>query len=139
MSKNNWLLLVALLGLSVVYVHYFTDWFRPKVIQIYHVSRSSPFRHQRQGDQVETVPVTFGLNARSQLTELQVVPLDAWQTNHNALPIWHLIGDPKSEKIKSFYYGQDIPGMKPAVAGTHAAALEPNVTYHLSLRAGHPG
>jgi hypothetical protein len=137
MSKSNWLLLVVLLGLFAVYAVYFTDWFRPKVITIYHVSRPNRLRPQHQGaDLPETMPVTFGLAARYQLTELKVVPLEAWLTNHNTLPVWHLISDSNSVPIKSFLYGQTVRGMKPAVPGSHAEPLEPDVTYHLELRAG---
>ena len=137
MSKNNWLLLVVLLGLGTVYAVYFTDWFRPKVIAIYHVSRPNRLRPQRPGTPApDTMPVTFGLGARYQLTELKVVQLDAWQTNHNVLPIWHLISDSNSIPLKSFIYGQFLRGMRPAVPGSRPKPLEPDVNYHLELVAG---
>jgi hypothetical protein len=137
MSKNNWLLVAILFGLSTVYVVYFTDWFRPKLIEIYHVSRENRLHPQHAGaNNPGVIPVTFGMGTPYRLTELKVVPLDAWQTNHNALPVWHLISDSNSIPLKSFFYGQNLRGMKPAVPGSHAQPLEPDVTYHLELRAG---
>jgi hypothetical protein len=135
MSKNNWLLIVALLGLATVYAVYFTDWFRPKRIEIYDVSRQNRL-HPPGANAPEAIPVTFGFGTRYQITELKVVPLDAWQTNHDALPVWHLVSDSNSVPIKSFLYGQRVGGMRPAVAGSHAEPLVPDVTYHLELRAG---
>jgi hypothetical protein len=67
---------------------------------------------------------------------VKVVPLVAWQNDHNVLPLWHLVSDSNSIPIKTFSYGQNIRGMKPAVPGTHADPLEPNVLYHLILAAG---
>ena len=135
MSKNNWLLIIALLGLATVYAVYFTDWFRPKFIAIYDVSRPNRL-HPPWANAPEAIPVTFGFGARYQITELKVVPLAAWQTNHEAMPVWHLISDSNSIPLKSFLYGQYLRGMKPAVPGSRAEPLVPDVTYHLELRAG---
>ena len=134
MSKNNWLLIVALLGLTTVYAVYFTDWFRPKLIEIYDVSRQN--RLHPPANMPEAIPVTFGFGTRYQLNEIKVIPLDAWQTNHNAIPIWHLVSDSNSVPVKSFLYGQRLGGMRPAVPGSRAEPLAPDVTYHLELRAG---
>ncbi len=137
MSKNNWLLVIVLVALTTVYAVWFTDWFRPKTIQIFHACRKvRVFANQRTKNAPVTLPVMFGLGARYQLTELKVWPLDAWRSNHNALPVWHLISATNSAPVKEFMYGRNIPGMKPAIPGTHAEPLEPNVSYHLFLQAG---
>jgi len=129
--------MVALLALAGVYVFYFTDWFKPKIIHISHTSRA--FR-PRLGSNArvnpETVPITFGVEPQCQITELTVVPLAAWQTNQNTLPVWHLVATTNAAPIKMFVYGQRIRGLKPEVAGAHAQPLEPNVTYRLFVTAG---
>jgi hypothetical protein len=134
MPKKNWLLLLTLLVLSTVYVYCFTDWFKPKVIEIHSTSRL--LRQPRPGANPATIPVLFMFNARYQLTELKVVPLLAWQTNRNALPLWHLVSDSNSIPLKTFAYGQPLKGMRPALPGTHASPLAPDVSYHLTLAAG---
>ena len=35
MTKKNWLMLIVLLVLAGVYVFYFTDWFKPKIISYF--------------------------------------------------------------------------------------------------------
>jgi hypothetical protein len=138
MTKKNWYLLTTLLVLGTVYVFFFTDWFRPKIITIFHTSRINrlAMNPRRAGAKPATIPVMFGLNYRYKLTELKVLPLAVWQTNHAAVPIWHLISTSNSVPIKQFYYGQTIKGMHPSVPGTHAEPLEPDVTYHMTLTAG---
>lgn len=133
MTKKNWFQIGLLLVLCVLYAYFFTNWFKTKVIIIHHTSRMVRIR---PGTNPDTVPVMFGLDVPYQLTEVKVVPLEAWQTNHNSMPTWHLISDSNSIPIKNFSYGQYIRGMKPALPGTRAEPLEPNVSYHLILAAG---
>ena len=137
MTKKNWLLLIALGALAGVYVFYFTDWFKPKTIHISHTSRAfSPRSGSKARVNPETVPITFGVEPQCQLTEIIVVPLAAWETNQNTLPLWHLIASSNAAPIKMFMYGQHIRGLKPEVVGGHAQPLEPNVTYRLFVTAG---
>ena len=137
MTKKNCLLLVALLALAGVYVFYFTDWFKPKIIHISHTSRAlRPRLGAAAQVSPDTVPITFGVEPQCQLTELTVVPLLAWQTNQNILPVWHLVASTNGAPIKMFMYGQRLRGLKPEVAGGHAQPLEPNVTYRLFVTAG---
>ena len=131
---------VILVVLAAVYVYYFTDWFKPKVIQIFYTCRTNRavMNQRRRTDTLHpaTVPVFFGLSFRYRLNELKVYRLTEWQTNHAALPIWHLISSSNSIPIKQFFYGQPIHGMLPAVPGTRAEPLDPDVTYHIVLEAG---
>lgn len=137
MTKKNWLLLVALVALAGVYVFYFTDWFKPKIIHISHTSRAlRPRLDAAAKVSQDTVPITFGVEPQCQITEITVVPLAAWQTNQNTLPVWHLVASTNAGPIKMFFYGQRLRGLKPEVAGSHARPLEPNVTYRLFLAAG---
>jgi hypothetical protein len=137
MTTKNWVLLIVVLMLASVYAFYFTDWFKPKIIQISHTSRAirGRFRLNRRED-AATRPVIFGFDHRYKLTEIKVVPFAAWQTNKDAPPIWHLISDSNSVPVENFTYGQNIRGMKPEIAGAHATPLQPNVIYHLFVKAG---
>jgi hypothetical protein len=133
MTKRNWLLLALALALGVVYVRYFTDWFRPPTIHIAHTSRN--LRQRAQPANVAP-PLTFGLNRQYSLTEIKVVPLAGGQASPDVPPVWHLISDSNSAPVRMFAYGQGIRGMKPATAGARAQPLETNVAYRLFVAAG---
>ena len=133
MTKKNWILVFCALALAVVYVCFFTDCFKPASVQISHTARPLPSRSPRNAT---TVAVAFNLNHDYRLTEIKVVPLVEWQTNHSVLPLWHLVSDPKSEPTKIFLYGQNIDGMKPAMSGAQPKPLETNVVYRLFVSAG---
>jgi hypothetical protein len=132
MTKKNWLLMVALIALVGVYVFYFTDWFKPKIIHISHTTRSMRPRLASRGP----VPITFGVEPQCKPTEITVVPLAAWETNQNTLPLWHLVVSTNAAPLKMFAYGQHIRGLTPAVPGSRAQPLETNVIYRLFLTAG---
>jgi hypothetical protein len=137
MTKKNWMMLTLLAVLAGVYVVYFSDWFRPKIIHISHVSRAIRVRGVNiPRDPAGTAPVVFSFDRPYKPTDIKVVLLTAWQTNQNVLPVWHLIASGKSAAIKFFAYGQQIRGLKPAVPGSHAQSLEPNATYRLFVAAG---
>jgi hypothetical protein len=137
MIKKNWLLTVVLFALASVYIFYFTGWFKPKIIHISHTSRAVRLRAvNNSGAKPAPVPITFGMEPQCLLTEIKVVPLAAWQTNHNTLPVWHLVASTNAEPVKMFSYGQRIRGLKPEVPGAHAEPLQTNVTYRLFVTAG---
>ncbi len=133
MTKKNLFLILAAAVLGVVYVIYFTDWLRPKTVQIFHTYRNLRPRVQREG---VLSALNFGVSRQLRLTDLRVVPLEAWQTNQHALPVWHLVSDSNSVPVKQFFYGQFIGGMKPAVKGARSQSLQTNVTYRLIITAG---
>jgi len=126
--------MIVLIGLAGVYIFYFTDWFKPKIIHISHTIRSR-FGNNVAGNSA-TVPITFSLEPQCKPTEIKVVPLAAWQTNQNVLPVWHLIASSNSVPIKLFAYGQHIRGMKPEVPDSRPELLQPDVTYRLFVTAG---
>ena len=66
---------------------------------------------------VSTSPIAIALNDYYELTEIKPYSLAELQTNKLAQPIWYLVGDPSSDSINSFVYGQSIEGMVPAVNG----------------------
>jgi len=133
MNLKNAALVTIAIGLALVYAVYFTDWFRPQTMQIFHTSRM--VRGRRPSD--HTLPnLTFGLSHRFRLTSIEVVALAQWETNHNVLPLWHLVSDSNSLPVDSFFFGQNIRGLKPAVKGSLATLPATNVTYRLFVTAG---
>jgi hypothetical protein len=133
MTVKNWLLVLVAVVLGTVYVIYFTDWFKPKTVQIFHTSRNL---HLRAGQANAAPSLIFGISRPLRLTEIKVVPLDAWQTNKNVLPVWHLISVSNSVPVKMFTYGRNIPGLKPAVPGDRPGLLDTNVLYRIFITAG---
>ena len=137
MTKKNWLMIIVLLVLAGVYIYYFTDFFKPKIIHVTSTSRAIRSRFGNgAGGSPEPVPVIFNLEPPSKLTDLKVVPLAVWQTNQNTLPIWHLVADADAVPLKFFMYGQHIRGLKPEVPGAGAEPLVPGVRYRLFVTAG---
>ncbi len=127
----------ALVVLAGVFVFYFTDWFKPKIIHITSASRVNRMRAARNSSGVpDTIPVIFSFDRQYQPTEITVVSLEAWKTNQNVLPLWHLVADTNAAPVKFFTYGQRLRGLKPSLPGAHAEPLEPNVTYRLFVTAG---
>lgn len=117
--------------LVAVYAFYFTDWFRPKNIQI--ITQIRPML--RPGATAGTYPVAFGLNAKYELTSIQVFPAKALSTNELTPPIWALEGTPKSTPVKAFSYAGEVPGMKPVLAGVAAVPLLAGEEYLLIIEA----
>ena len=133
MTKKNWLLLAAFTVLTLVYVVYFTDWFKPNTVQIFHTIRTAHFRKPKAGVGPSLI---FGINQKLKLTEIKVVPAAEFQTNENALPLWHIVSDSNSVPVSSFAYGKPIRGMRPAIKGASPQPLETNLTYLLIVTAG---
>jgi hypothetical protein len=137
MSKKNRFMMVVLVALAVVYVFYFTGWFKPKIIHISHISRAIRSRFDINDDyNSATVPISFRLEPQCKPTEIKVVLLAAWQTNQSVLPVWHLIAFTNAVPVEYFAYGQSIRGLKPEVPGAHAQPLQPGATYRLFVTAG---
>lgn len=138
MTQKSWMLVALMLALAVAYAVYFTNWFKPATIKIYDLARPLGAAMQRRRD-APPPPLTFGLEGSYRLTEIKAVSLAAWQTNHNVLPVWHLISASNSVPVKFFRYGQSIRGMKPAIPGTRPEPLQTNVAYRLFVSAGRAG
>ncbi len=134
MTKKNLLLILFALALAAVYAVWFTDWFQPATVKIFHRNPRPNFQRGQRGGALPSL--VFGVNRQLRFTELKVVPLAGFQTNKNVLPLWHLVSDSNSAPLKMFSYGQIIPGMRPALKGVHAEALATNVTYRLFITAG---
>ena len=135
-NYKNFILIGCVFALAVVYAFYFTDWFQPKTINISSTSRPVRSFRSAQPTSPATTALFFGLKDEYELTEIKVVSLAALKTNKLAQPVWHLIGDPSSDSIDLFVYGQKIDGMNSAVEGTRAEPLQPGVMYRIFLAAG---
>ncbi|HZL14368.1 MAG TPA: hypothetical protein VFC85_09540 [Verrucomicrobiae bacterium] len=136
MTKKNGFMLIVLLVLASFYVFYFTDFFRPKTIHIFHTSRNTRPGSRAGRDSGETLPITFGFDRAYQFTEIKVVPLAAWQTNKDTPPIWHLISTSNSIPMRFLIYGQRIRGMIPEISGARPQSLSPGESYRLFVAAG---
>lgn len=133
MTKKSVLLVLFAVGLAAIYVFWFSDWFHPRTMKISNTYRNL---HPRRPHGDSLPDLIFHVNPRIGLTELKVVPLAGFQTNKDVLPVWHLVSDSNSAPISTFYYGEFIHGMRPAIHGLHAEPLETNVTYRMFLAAG---
>ena len=136
MTKKNLMLILFAIVLAAVYAVWFTNWFQPATVKIFHTSRNlrpTGPRAQRGGALPSLI---FGVSRQLQFTELKVVSLPGFETNKNVLPVWHLVSDSNSVPVKTFFYGQFIGGMRPALKGVRADPLETNVTYRVFITAG---
>ncbi|HWH68277.1 MAG TPA: hypothetical protein VNT26_02790 [Candidatus Sulfotelmatobacter sp.] len=138
MTKKYWMLTALAVVLGGISLYLNQDWFAKENIQIIH--RSMPprpgFGGRRFQANAAVNPVLFGLEHNLKLTAVKVIPVCDIETNKYPHPIWHLVSDSNSVPIKSFFYGQPIAGMRPAVKGTTPEALQPDVNYRLLLEAG---
>jgi hypothetical protein len=128
MNKKSWVLIGIVIALGVLYIVYFTNWFKPKVLHVSHAARSGR--------------INFSLGGPYQLTSVRVVSVSALQSNKYALAAWELKSDSNSVPTKFFFYGERIPGMKPPVSNARPERLKPGEPYRLfvqtpSLKAEH--
>jgi hypothetical protein len=136
MSKKQLVVLLAALLAFGAYAVFFTDWFASENIRIVHTLR--PYTPQKRGrkstfDQPGNT-VSFALDRKCKLTEVKVIPVADIATNKYPHPIWHLVSESNSVPLKGFVYGMSISGMHPAVPGSLADPLEPNVPYRLFVK-----
>lgn len=133
MTKKNLWLFTGLAALAIIYVCFFTNWFKPKTIGIFDTAREVR-RFRNRG---ELPYILFGFeNGNFRLTEIKVVSLTNFQSNSRAPTVWHLVSDSNSVPLQQFVYGQHIRGMRPAFSGDQPQDLETNVTYRLFVIAG---
>jgi hypothetical protein len=134
MPKKNLLPVIFLVALVAVYVIYFTDWFKPHRIHIFHTVRE--VRYRQAAGQPER-SLIFGVDPRDiRLTEIKVVPLLDFEKNPQTLPVWHLVSDSNSVPVRQIVYGQRIRGMRPVVGGEQAGELDTNLDYRIFITAG---
>ena len=133
MSQKNSLLIALLVVIGGLFMYLNRDWFQRRPIQISH--RLYRFAG-RFGRSDTATPVMFEFDRRLKLTSLKVVSLEDSLTNKYPHPLWHMISSSNSVPTKGVVYGMDVPGMRPAVNGASAEALDPQQAYRLLLEAG---
>jgi hypothetical protein len=85
----------------------------------------------------DAVPVVFGLDRDYKFASIKVI------AEGDDEPLWHLVSDgkewtdknPQHGSARSFFYGENIRGMKPAVEGAKPGAIEPGTKYRLIVEA----
>ena len=134
MTKKNWLLVVFLIAMVAIYGIWFTDWFKPKAIHIFHTVRQI---HSRRHGVSADPSLIFGVEPGDlRLTEIKIVPLADFEKNPTTLPVWHLVTDSNSAPVKNFTYGAKIRGMRPYIDGARPALLDTNLVYRIFIKAG---
>lgn len=128
MKNRTKFLIFATLVLGGIYIYGFTDWFSEKNIRIKFRSLG---RIQGNGKTAE--PITFFLDREYRLTSVKVISLDDAATNKYPHALWHLIAASNSAPVPDFLYGENVPGMKPKIAGTTPEPLEPSKNYRIFL------
>lgn len=137
MNRKYWLLLACAVLLGGFSLYLNRDWFAKDTIQIFHRSRPARtlFFNRKRALAAVTDPVIFGFTHKLRLKELKVIPLSEIATNKYPHPIWHLLSDSNSLPIKNFFYGQPLPGMRPAIKGAVPDPLAPGIPYRLFIEA----
>lgn len=128
MRKKEIILIAVLLLLGWFYVRHFTNWFVKKEISIISSLRPAPG--------APVLNVIFKLDGDYKLTKVKVIPYDENFKPQPTTPAWDLVADSNSAPTRMFIYGRPIPGMKPALKGTHPEPLDPNVIYRVEVAAG---
>lgn len=131
MQKKEITLVGFLVVLAVLYVIFFTDWFKKKTLTV--VPSARPERGITAGT---PLPVFFKLNRSYELTSLKVVPLDGTNFDTHTPPIWYLVAATNSRPVKLFQYGVPIRGMHPAIPKARPEPLDTNRIYRLIVSSG---
>jgi hypothetical protein len=130
MQKREIFWIAVLLSVIGAYYHFFGGRFAQKPISI-HASLRPSWRTESP-----VYPVYFTLNDDLKITSVKVVPLDDGELDPKAIPSWNLVSESNSVPTRAFFYGQQIKGMKPALANVQPDALTPGVIYRITLQAG---
>jgi hypothetical protein len=124
MSKKSVILSGVAVVLATLYIVNFTDWLKPKNIQIFwRISPTNPSL------------LAFYLDKAYPLTSVEVVTAEDARTNKYPHALWHLVAESNAAVTKTFNYGVSIPGMKPEIASAQAEPLMPDVDYCLIVQA----
>jgi hypothetical protein len=141
MTRKEIVLVIFTVILAGVYICCFTDGLKKKQMGIEHAVRPNvavPSQRGNPGNPANpsAYTVTFSLGHEYKLTSVKVVLVAEFQTNHNVHPLWHLVGDAKSDPTRFIVYGMPVPGMKPSVTGANAEPLAYDVEYCLLVEVG---
>src|ERR1700744_6576194 len=104
MNKQTITLSGVALILATLYIVFFTDFFKHKVIQV--SMRVSPASHT----------LVVYLDQAYSLTSIEMVSTEDVKTNKFPHALWHIVANSHIAPISSFNYGGQIAGMAPEVA-----------------------
>jgi hypothetical protein len=124
MNKRTVFFIGLAVVLAAVYAFAFTDWFKPRFIQILY--RQTP-------DGKITYLLAGGPYA---LTSVRVFAAEDLANEAYPPAMWDLIADQQSKPVKEFHYGGKIRGMKPRIPLAQPQPLEPQKTYRIIIQAG---
>ncbi|HWY78443.1 MAG TPA: hypothetical protein VN281_22710 [Verrucomicrobiae bacterium] len=139
MAAKRILIVCAILLVGLIYYYLYHDSFSRRDMSIKVMVRpklGARMRPTTTANGAENDAVIFGLSRQFQLTEVEVIPLDALATNKYAHPVWHMVSDSNSAPIMTFAYGMRIHGMHPEVKGIEADPLLPGTSYRVRIAAG---
>ena len=143
MTRNKLILTaVFLLVVGGLYWYVYKDDFATPTIQVGHSYRTkvqrrgaAPLPPSRNDNLAAPLVFTF-FGKEYRLTSVKVVSLEAYKSNRFIIPLWEMVSSSNSAPVKDFKYGQNIPGMQPAVTNARPEPLASNVTYRLFVQAG---
>jgi hypothetical protein len=131
MQRKEIALVGFLVMLGVVYIIFFTEWFRKPTLMI------TPSARPERGIQAGmTLPVYFKLSRSCELTSVKVIPLQGTNFDAHTPPVWYMVAKTNTHPVKLFQYGVPIRGMKPAIPKARPEPLETNKVYRLVVQAG---
>jgi hypothetical protein len=131
MQRKEITLVGFLAVLAVVYVIFFTDWFRKPTLSI------TPSSRPERGIQAGMVlPVFFKMSHSCELTSVKVIPLQGTNFDSHVPPIWYMVAKTNTRPVKLLQYGVPIRGMKPMIPKARPEPLETNKVYRLIVQAG---
>ncbi len=132
-----YLALGSLLAVAALFFYVNRDWFASERIQIYYRSSPRPPPGRRGQPASGAVdPIIFGFNRRLPLKSIEVLAVSDLETNKFPHPLWHLVSDSNSVPTRGFVYGANVPGMRPAIKGASAEALQAGVKYRIFVESG---
>ena len=98
--------------LAVVYMIYFTDWFRSGTIQIVPTLRvHGTMKVELEPGMTPVYPVAFSFRGKYEFTSVRVVYAEDLATNKYPHALWDLISDRSSKPTEYLIYGQTPKGM----------------------------
>ncbi|MBI1840162.1 MAG: hypothetical protein HYR88_04845 [Verrucomicrobia bacterium] len=136
-NRSTLLPLIALI-LAIVYVSFFTDWFRKPAIQIFVQHRPIPQRvdPKRGLEEAPVFPISFAFDGKYELTTIKVTKTEDLKTEKFPTPVWHLVAATNSRPMKAIVYGVTPPGMHPPAEDALPQPLVAGVNYTMLVQAG---
>jgi hypothetical protein len=116
--------------LALVFVTFFTDWFKPRPIRL-----SCRFFVADKNSTTGPSRVVFYVYPALSVSSLKVVSEAEAATNQRPHALWHLTSTAGSPPVTDFSYGEALPGMK-LFAAQPPEALAAGGNYRLIVESG---